>query len=292
MAVDGSGNVYIGDSSNTLREWSVSTGQWTTLAPLSVGSLNGLAVDGSGSVYFSTGANINDDPQRLRGTSQPDRTGRGFGSLLPVVPSTMPITGVFAPTSDQTWLFFAPYGPSEPGVVTFWYMANQSTSPRVAHITLFGQQITVTQTNGWEAQTIAFGPFDNLLLGAAPFQVSATASSGYTVSLSSTTSSVCTLAGSTVTLGATGTCTLQATQAGDATYMPATVNQSFRVMTGSLCDVNQAGGGMTIADVERLIAGALGVNPAGDDMNMDGAVNIADVQIVLKAAMGGTCMAK
>jgi len=45
---------------------------------------------------------------------------------------------------------------------------------------------------------------------------------------------VCTMSGNTVTLVAAGTCTLQATQAGNAIYLPATpVNRSFMVSRAS-----------------------------------------------------------
>ena len=66
--------------------------------------------------------------------------------------------------------------------------------------------------------------------GTAPFTVTATATSGLPVSFASQTTSVCTVATATVTLIAGGTCTIQATQAGNATYAAATpVNQSFLV---------------------------------------------------------------
>jgi uncharacterized repeat protein (TIGR01451 family) len=91
------------------------------------------------------------------------------------------------------------------------------------------QSFTVTQGS----QTITFGALSNQALGTAPFPVSATASSGLTVSFASTTSSVCTVSGSSVTFVAIGTCTIQATQAGNAVYFAATpVNQSFTVTAG------------------------------------------------------------
>ncbi len=67
----------------------------------------------------------------------------------------------------------------------------------------------------------------------SPFTVSATASSGLAVTFSTTTPSVCTSSGtngSTITLIARGTCTVRASQAGNATYNAATsVNRSFTV---------------------------------------------------------------
>ncbi|MGP8251354.1 MAG: hypothetical protein ACLQHF_04920 [Terracidiphilus sp.] len=70
-----------------------------------------------------------------------------------------------------------------------------------------------------EAQTITFATLPNKTYGAAPFTVSATASSGLPVSFASTTTSVCTVSGSTVTLvSAAANCTIEATQAGNSDY--------------------------------------------------------------------------
>jgi uncharacterized repeat protein (TIGR03803 family) len=80
------------------------------------------------------------------------------------------------------------------------------------------------------SQTITFGPLPNQPYGAPPFTVSATASSGLTVRFNSQTTKVCKVSGTTVTIVAGGTCTIQATQAGNADYTAATpVNQSFQV---------------------------------------------------------------
>lgn len=80
------------------------------------------------------------------------------------------------------------------------------------------------------SQTITFSTLASQTWGTAPFAVSATASSGLAVSFASTTASVCSISGSTVTILTPGTCTIQATQAGNATYIAATpVSQSFTV---------------------------------------------------------------
>jgi hypothetical protein len=97
-----------------------------------------------------------------------------------------------------------------------------------------GFPTTLTVDPPSQSQTITFGPLPNQTLGTAPFTVTATASSGLPVSFASTTSTTCTVSGATVTLLAVGTCTIQATQAGNATYEPAPpVNQSFQVTQGS-----------------------------------------------------------
>jgi hypothetical protein len=79
-------------------------------------------------------------------------------------------------------------------------------------------------------QTITFGFLFNVTFGVTPFAMSATASSGLAVSFVSTTTSVCTVSGSTVTIVAPGTCSITASQAGNANYAAATsVTQTFTV---------------------------------------------------------------
>jgi hypothetical protein len=91
---------------------------------------------------------------------------------------------------------------------------------------------TVTQTFNINAaqQTITFGALNNVSLGVLPFPIVATASSGLPVSLASGTSSVCTISAATVTIVGGGTCSITASQAGNAVYQAAVpVVQSFMV---------------------------------------------------------------
>jgi DNA-binding beta-propeller fold protein YncE len=81
------------------------------------------------------------------------------------------------------------------------------------------------------AQTIAFGAIPAQALNTSvAVSLVATASSGLPVSFTSTTSTICTVSASTVTLVANGTCTIQANQAGNGAYAAASmVTQSFTV---------------------------------------------------------------
>jgi putative cell wall-binding protein len=98
--------------------------------------------------------------------------------------------------------------------------ATYSAAPTVS------QSFDVAKAN----QSISFGPLSGKKVGDPDFAVVATASSGLPVSFGSTTLGVCTVTGSTVHLVAAGTCTIQATQAGNADYNAATpVSQSFTV---------------------------------------------------------------
>jgi hypothetical protein len=112
------------------------------------------------------------------------------------------------------------------GVGTCTIQATQAGNSDWTAATPVSQSFTV----GRGTQTITFGTLPNQTLGAAPFALTATASSGLTVSYVST-ESVCTVSGNIVTLVAAGTCSIQASQAGNADYMAATpVDQSFQVL--------------------------------------------------------------
>ena len=80
------------------------------------------------------------------------------------------------------------------------------------------------------AQTISFASPGNQTLGTAPAALVATATSGLPVSFASATPGVCTVSGSTLVLVAAGTCTIDASQAGNATFAAAaTVSRSVTV---------------------------------------------------------------
>ena len=87
-------------------------------------------------------------------------------------------------------------------------------------------------------QTITFNPLDSKTYGDANFSLNATASSGLTVSYTSSDPSVATISGSTVTILGAGSTMITASQAGDGTYNAAldvtqelTVNKATPVIT-------------------------------------------------------------
>ena len=78
-------------------------------------------------------------------------------------------------------------------------------------------------------QTITFGTLPNVTLSTGSFTVSATSDSGLPVTFTSSTQ-FCSVSGTTVTIIGSGGCAITASQAGNATYAPATpVTQSFTV---------------------------------------------------------------
>jgi alpha-tubulin suppressor-like RCC1 family protein len=83
------------------------------------------------------------------------------------------------------------------------------------------------------AQTINLPAQSDIKLTAGPVTLSATASSGLAVTYASQTSNVCSVSGNTVTLLTTGTCTIEASQAGSTTVFEASpVSVSFTVLAG------------------------------------------------------------
>ena len=88
------------------------------------------------------------------------------------------------------------------------------------------------------AQTVTFGAPGEQEVGT-PLVLSATASSGLSVSYSSSTPSVCSLSGATLSFSSGGDCTIVASQSGSAQYSPAPdVSRTFYVWPGSRYDLS------------------------------------------------------
>lgn len=119
------------------------------------------------------------------------------------------------------------------------------------------------------------------------YQPSASASSGLAVTITVDGSSTgCTLGSGTVTFVGVGTCVLDANQAGDGTYLPASAQQSFAIdpapLTASIAGTQTYGGastiylitglsGLQLGDTSAVVTGSLSCtssvtssSPAGD----------------------------
>ncbi len=83
-------------------------------------------------------------------------------------------------------------------------------------------------------QAISFAALPNKTLGDPPFIISANASSGLPMSFSSSTPAICTVSGTTIALLSAGTCTIVATQDGDAAFNPAAdVTRNFLIVSNA-----------------------------------------------------------
>ena len=107
--------------------------------------------------------------------------------------------------------------------------ASQSGTPNYAAATSVIRSFNITQAS----QTITFPVLSNIPFDLAPITLTATASSGLTLGLASTTQSICTVSGTSLTLVTLGTCSITATQPGDPNYTAASsVGRSFTIAQG------------------------------------------------------------
>ena len=140
----------------------------------------------------------------------------------------------------------------------------------VSSVTSSGAVLTMNKGT----QSITFGTLADRIYGVSPFGLTASSSASLEVTLTSTTTAVCTLSGSTLTVISNGTCSITASQAGDVNYDAATnVIQSFVVATKALTIT-----GMTATNKEydRGVAATISLSSAslvgvqsGDTVTID-----------------------
>jgi hypothetical protein len=122
---------------------------------------------------------------------------------------------------------------------------------------------TLSQVVGKASQTITFASLANKTYGDAEFTVGAMASSGLAVSFASQTLAKCTVSGTTVSIEEAGTCTIRASQSGDANYSAApSVDQSFTIAKAEPTLTDLAGptiayGTSPVSLSGKILAGAL-----------------------------------
>jgi uncharacterized delta-60 repeat protein len=129
-------------------------------------------------------------------------------------------------------------------------------------------------------QSITFAPLPDRTFGDPPFAVSATATSGLSVTF--TAAGACTINGSRVTITGSGACSITASQDGNGTYAPAPdVTQAFQVLNARTLTVTLAGTG----------TGHVASTPAGIDCGADCSGTYQDgttVTLTATPALGST----
>ena len=131
--------------------------------------------------------------------------------------------------------------------------------------------------------------------GGPTYTASATASSGLTVvfSADATSAGICTVSGSTVTFVAAGTCTIDANQAGNASYQPAPqVQQSFSIAlaTQTISFTSTPPSGATVGDPDYTVSAAAtsGLSVAfSADASSAGICTVSGATVTIVGA--GTC---
>jgi hypothetical protein len=222
-----------------------------------------IAVDSSENVYITGGADAQGDiplnnslqaytggvafVTELNSSGSQVLFGTFYGGGTSIYPTTLAL-------DSSNNIYFAGYTANNLPLVNALQSTNAGGSSQG-----FFAKIAVTTP-----QTITFGSLSNVTYGAAPFNVSASASSGLTVSFASTTLTTCTVSGTLVTIVQGGPCTIQATQAGNGTYSPAQpVNQTFQILPATPIIT-----WFTPGDI--LFGGALGTSQLNATINAPG----------------------
>ncbi|MCB0050624.1 MAG: Ig-like domain repeat protein, partial [Caldilinea sp.] len=127
----------------------------------------------------------------------------------------------------------------------------------------------LAQTVNKASQSITFGTPGDKVYGAATFPVTATATSGLTVTFASMTPAVCTVSGNSVSLVANGSCMVRASQAGNSNYYSAAnVERTFSVTCADSVVVNS-----TADSGYRTLRGAVANVCAGGTVSFDAALD-------------------
>jgi mono/diheme cytochrome c family protein len=160
-----------------------------------------------------------------------------------------------------------------------------SAAPGVSH------SFTVASAAGvvLASQTISFTNPGAQMLSLTPVTLVASADSGLSVSLNSSTPGVCRISGRSLTLVIAGTCTVNANQAGNSAYAAATtVSHSFAVTSPApVTPVASASSGKTLY---ASCSGCHGAAASGGMNVLAGANNTSAIQGAISSNMGGMGM--
>ncbi len=141
--------------------------------------------------------------------------------------------------------------------------ANQAGNANFSAAAPVGLSFAINQGS----QTINFPGLANVTLGTPAFTLAVTATSGLPVTLTSSTPTVCTATGvngSTITILTLGTCTLQATQAGNANFTAATpVTAGFLVTPPGAVTLSSSANPVNYRGQTSLNAAINGNSPTG-----------------------------
>ncbi len=176
-------------------------------------------------------------------------------------------------TSNQPWLTV--YSDSigvGPGLASWSAAYNTTGAARSATLTMGGQTLTINQAAAiaGTSQTIGFAALANQTLGAPAITLAATATSGLNVQFSSATPVVCSVSGEFVTILNVGSCSITASQPGNAIYNAALpVTQTFSVVDPA------AGSALIITPGSPYSFTSTNAVLAMADFNGDGKLDIA-----------------
>ena len=287
LVASASSGLSVTFTSNTPAVCTVYAG-YTIATVLATGSCSITATQAGNSTYqaatpVTLSFNIAKGTQNI---NFPLPSGFGSGATFTTAPVTLQ-------ASTYTGLAVV-YTSSTPGVCTV--SGNQLTMVSVGTCTIVASQpgnsnyqaatpVTQSFAVSQGTQTITFTAPAAVTLPAAAFTLAATATSGLPVAFASTTATICTVTNST-TLNplSAGTCSITASQPGNANYLAATpVTQSFTINPASTGGGGNSGGGggggggstgggggnpLTVSPTSVTIGAAVGGSPASQQITL------------------------
>jgi hypothetical protein len=212
-----------GASGNPVTLASLTTGVCTvsagTVSAVSAGTCT-IAADQAGNAQYSPAVEatlsftVGGAAQTIAFGTLPSIAIGGNGTLVATASS-----GLAVVLTDLTPTVCTVLGTTVTGVSagTCTVAADQSGNSTYAAAT----EVTASFTIASQTQTISLGSVPATLAVGSAATLGATASSGLAVSFASDTPAVCTVSANTVTAVSVGTCTVEADQAGNATYAAA-----------------------------------------------------------------------
>ncbi len=228
IALDADGNIYFAAYGSDSGTWNTTTATPGTYATTALGGSNRTFFGKISPVRDPTATTLTISPSTAVFSHTVTFTATVAGTAVTSPNPTGTVTLTNTSTDSPTTLGTITLGANGSGKFTtsslpggsYSFTATYNGDSNYEVSTSSAQTLTISPTN----QTITFAALPTLTYGGAPFTVSATASSGLAVSFASTTPSICTVSGTTVTLvGGQNSCTIQASQAGNNDYLAAPV---------------------------------------------------------------------
>lgn len=233
VALDLSGNIYATDSMNSrVVELNVNTPATMPTYPTTAVGSDSADIDlyvynaGTSALSFSAAPALSDtvdfaiDPVSAAcKTGSPVAAGLNCALAVYFQPQSVGVLSTTATLTDNQAIVSGTSAGSSGNPGQYGYLGTFAASSM--------QMATFSST--FTPQTITFVIPGTQTVGTPLTLVGSTTATGLTVSFSSSTTSVCTVSGTTAAFIASGSCTITASQAGNSIYGPASVSQTFAV---------------------------------------------------------------
>ena len=196
---------------------------------------------------------------------------------------------VWTASSDQTWATIETGASgSGSGMVTILLTGPQTSQTQTATLTIAGQKATLTFP-GWVCSySLPSGTDYQVSVDGGPVTIPITAADGCPWNVvNQYPFSLAVLSGGSGTGSANILLRVSPFQAGQQrTFTVPIADNTVQISQSdaSPCDIG-SGGPAGIPDLQSILKEALGIGPATHDLNQDGTVTVADIQLVANAAL-------